>query len=143
MDAIIFAQATDEMFSILDAALQKWSTSRRLIRPPFDVLLTHPDKLVHISPPIKTSRPADTLGCRMLFFGSVRRFRHHDLCGVGREVGGLMIMCSCDVALLFLELLTDKSSRCPTRSSRDNPGEFQPSSAAALVNHLPVVRSKL
>lgn len=51
-------------------------------------------------------------------------------------------MRSCDVALLFLELLTAKSSRC-TRSSRDNLGEVQPVRAAALVNHLPVVQSSL
>lgn len=51
-------------------------------------------------------------------------------------------MCSCDVALLFLELLTAESSRY-TRSSRDNLGEVQPVGAAAVVNHLPVVRSKL
>lgn len=39
-----------------EAALQKWSTSRRVIRMPFDVLLTHPE---NISPPVKASRPAD------------------------------------------------------------------------------------
>lgn len=51
-------------------------------------------------------------------------------------------MCSCDVALLFLELLTAESSRY-TRSSRDNLGEVQAVGAAAVVNHLPVVRSRL
>lgn len=108
--------------------------AHRVIRMLFDVLLTHPDKLLHISPPIKGSRPADALRCRMLFFGSVRRSRHSRTTG-GR---GRLITCSCDVALLFLELLTAKPSRC-TRSSRDHLGEVQPS----LVNHLPVVQSSL
>lgn len=84
---------------------------------PFDVLLTHPDKLAHISPPIKASRPADALA-------QMRNvvLTRPPMPPLLLDLGGRRrrpIMCSCDVAPPLLELLTAESSRC-TRSSRDN-----------------------
>lgn len=60
-------------FSFKEVELQKWSTSHKVIRMLFDVLLTHPDKLLHNLLLIKAiyiflRGAIEALRCKMLFW---------------------------------------------------------------------------